>query len=182
MRVNNRAIALAALVLIMAAVIVYQVRGGAATPEGPGGAAAGDRATRSAQASPASMVPAVRLDTLDDARKQPAPEPAQRNLFQFRPKAPPPPPPQTAYTAPPQPVVPPGPPPPPPITLKFIGIVQAPDQKLAVLTDTGTRDVFYGREGDIIDGRYRILRIGVESVEMAYVDGRGRQTIRLTGS
>ena len=40
----------------------------------------------------------------------------------------------------------------------------------------------YGNEGDIIEGRYRILRIGVESIEMAYLDGRGRQTIRLSGS
>ena len=39
----------------------------------------------------------------------------------------------------------------------------------------------HGKEGDIIDGRYRILKIGTESIEMAYVDGRGRQTIRLTG-
>ena len=39
----------------------------------------------------------------------------------------------------------------------------------------------HGKEGDIIDGRYRILKIGTESIEMAYLDGRGRQTIRLTG-
>jgi len=40
--------------------------------------------------------------------------------------------------------------------------------------------VFYGREGEVIEGRYKILRIGVESVEMSYVDGRGRQRIPLT--
>ena len=38
-----------------------------------------------------------------------------------------------------------------------------------------------GREGDIIDGRYRLVRIGVESVVMEYLDGRGRTTIRLSG-
>jgi hypothetical protein len=78
-------------------------------------------------------------------------------------------------------MAPPPPPPPPPIPLKFIGIVQAPSQKLAVLSDATTHDVFYGREGDIVDGRFRILRIGVESIEMAYADGRGRQSIRLSG-
>jgi hypothetical protein len=41
--------------------------------------------------------------------------------------------------------------------------------------------VYHGREGDIIEGRYRILKIGIESIEMAEVDGRGRQTIRLSG-
>ena len=71
---------------------------------------------------------------------------------------------------------------PPPIPLRFIGTVDelARHLKLAVLSDG--RNVFYGREGDIIEGRYRILRIGVESIDMTYVDGRGQQTIRLTGS
>ena len=75
-----------------------------------------------------------------------------------------------------------GPPPPPPIALKFIGVVeQAPSRlKLAVLSDG--RNVFYGKEGEVIEGRYRIERIGVESIEMVYVDGRGRQTLRLSGS
>ena len=66
--------------------------------------------------------------------------------------------------------------------MRFIGLVEAPQQaqKIAVLSDG--RGIYQGREGDIIEGRYRILRIGVESVDMAYVDGRGRQTIRLSGS
>ncbi len=135
-------------------------------------------------------VPAVRLDELAAARKAAAPAPPERNLFRFEVKAAPPPPPapgQPGATGAPgqaagQPAGPPPPPPPPPIQLKFIGIVQAPNQKLAVLTDPTTRDVFYGREGDIVDGRFRILRIGIESIEMAYVDGRGRQSIRLSGS
>ena len=41
---------------------------------------------------------------------------------------------------------------------------------------------YHGREGEIIDGPYRIVRIGEESIEMEYVDGRGRQTIRLSGA
>jgi hypothetical protein len=28
---------------------------------------------------------------------------------------------------------------------------------------------------------YQILKIGAESIELAYADGRGRQTIRMTG-
>ena len=50
---------------------------------------------------------------------------------------------------------------------------------MAVLSDA--RGVYYGREGDIIEGRYRIVKIGVESIELEYLDGRGRQTIRQTG-
>jgi hypothetical protein len=78
------------------------------------------------------------------------------------------------------PPVPAGPPPPPPITLKFIGIVQKADgTRIAVLSD-GKRPIS-GKEGDEIEGRYRILKIGTESVDVSYIDGRGRQTIRLTG-
>jgi hypothetical protein len=79
--------------------------------------------------------------------------------------------------------VPAGPPPLPPIPLKFIGIVEAPTQskRIAALVDS-TGHSFQGREGEVVAGQYRILKIGVESVEMAYLDGRGRQTIRLTGS
>ena len=76
-----------------------------------------------------------------------------------------------------------GPPPPPPITLKFIGIIDAGQSKkvVAVLSD-GRGAPVYGSEGETVLGQYRILRIGTESIEMSYLDGRGRQTIRFTGS
>jgi hypothetical protein len=75
-----------------------------------------------------------------------------------------------------------GPPPPPPITLRFIGLIEAPLKtgRVAMLSD-GRGGLMYGREGDTVDGRYRMLRVGPDSIEMAYVDGRGRQTIRLSG-
>ena len=82
----------------------------------------------------------------------------------------------------PQPTVPAGPPPLPPIPLRFIGLVEAPTQvgRIAIMSD-GKGNVFYGKEGDTIEGRYRMLKIGADVVELAYVDGRGRQTIRLSG-
>jgi hypothetical protein len=71
---------------------------------------------------------------------------------------------------------------PPPIPLRFIGIVQkqGDSTKIAVLSDS--RGVYHGREGDVIEGRYRIVRVGNESVELVYLDGRGRQVLRLTGA
>lgn len=80
------------------------------------------------------------------------------------------------------PPVPTGPPPPPPITLRFIGLIEAPPRtgRVALLSD-GRGGLMSGREGDTVDGRYRMLRVGTDSIEMAYVDGRGRQTIRLSG-
>ena len=66
--------------------------------------------------------------------------------------------------------------------LKFIGIVEAPDsvRRVAVLSDG--RSMYYGRQDDIIEGRYRIVRIGVESIDLEFLDGGGRETIRLSGS
>jgi hypothetical protein len=177
---------LAALAVILA-VVIAQLWPGTSTPAAPtSNRAESPRVTSSGQGG--SGVPGttvVHLDALQSER--PKPESVERNLFRFKPKAPPPPPPVASRPEPPPPpVVPVGPPPPPPlapITLKFIGIVEAPShgEKIAILSD-GRNAPFYGKEGAIIEGRYRILKIGVESVELAYADGRGRQTIRLTGS
>jgi hypothetical protein len=116
--------------------------------------------------------------------ERPKPNENERNLFRFRPKAPPPP---VARTSPEivraVPTAPPGPPPPAPIPLKFIGIVEAPARakRIAALVDA-TGHSYQGREGEVVAGQYRILKIGVESIELAYLDGRGRQTIRLAGT
>jgi hypothetical protein len=136
-------------------------------------------------AASAETGPEVHLQALEAGR--PTPTHGTRNLFVFKPKPlppPPPPPPRVAVAAPVAPAMPAGPPPPPPITLKFIGIVEVPgrSQKIAVLSEGRGTDPIYGKEGDIIDGRYRLVRIGAESVEIMYLDGRGRQTIRLSGA
>jgi hypothetical protein len=78
---------------------------------------------------------------------------------------------------------PPPPPPVPPIPLKFIGIVEGHDAgKVAIFVNADGRGApVYGREGEMILGQYRIVKIGIESVVMEYADGRGRQTIPLRG-
>ncbi|MGH9175424.1 MAG: hypothetical protein ACRD1H_13755 [Vicinamibacterales bacterium] len=123
----------------------------------------------------------VNLGALTRTRGEPATQ--GRNPFRFQAKAPPPAPvlaPAPNETTEALPVVPAGPPPPPPIPLKFIGLVEKADgTKIAVLSDG--RRPHSGVEGQEIDGRYRILKIGNESIEMVYIDGRGRQTIRLSG-
>jgi hypothetical protein len=131
------------------------------------------------------LPPALKLGALEPVEGKPA---ASRNPFRFgEPPPPPPPPPRPVVQAPPppppQPVVqaPPQPVGPPQIPLKFVGVMQLPNgTKVAALTDG--RGTLTGREGDVIDGRYRIVRIGVESIVMEYVDGKGRQTIPLRGT
>lgn len=172
--------------LVALAVVVFGALAWQFWPTNP---AAGPRTPSNARRNPAAAAgtvdPAelkVRLDELKAER--PDAEGSDRNPFRFKPKPPPPPPPAPPMsqrpTQPQAPPVDPGPPPPPPIPLKFIGTVEPkPGDRVAAFSDC--RYTFRGREGEIIDGRYRLVRIGVESVVMEYVDGRGRTTIRLSG-
>ena len=43
------------------------------------------------------------------------------------------------------------------------------------------KTVVHGRVNETIEGRYRIVQIGEESLQIEHADGRGRQTIRLLG-
>jgi hypothetical protein len=177
-------IAMALVVSLGVAGWTYFGAGGSTPASAP--AAGGQR--RSAQAPAAAealpSAEAVRLPSLKTERDEPAA--ATRNPFKFERRS-------TAAVKPPEsapvfapattePPAPAGPPPPPPIPLKFIGVVEKGDgMRWGVLSAGDGRPPLHGKEGDIIDGRYRILKIGTESIEMAYLDGRGRQTIRLTG-
>jgi hypothetical protein len=178
---------LAGLLVVLVGVVAYQrdaVPQAATTRS-----AAARRAVQPATAPPPVDVE-VGLDRLAAAPSAPVVE--RRNPFTFGLRAPEPQeglgrppamvgvPGQGATTLGPAPAG--GPPPPQPITLKFIGTVTVPGEtgRVAVLSDG--KFVYHGREGDIIDGRYRLVLIGEESVQLEYVDGRGRQTIRLTGA
>lgn len=179
------------LLVVLAAALYWQFGGGPAVP--PAGAAKA-RPARAAGRGKAAQAPGdvlaqgVALDRL--AEDRPAPQEGGRDPFRSGPAASTrgddapgeagPTPAAPAPVVPAGPVVPPGPPPPPPITVKFIGIVSRQDVgKVAVLSDG--KNVYYGRVGEIVDGRWRIVSIGEESLQIEYVDGRGRQTVRLTG-
>ena len=175
---RRRLFVLVALLAVLVALAGYRWFGSASVATGA--ARATGRTARDGRTATSVTAPDVHLQALQEPRPRPQPE---RNLFRFKPKAPPAPP--RVVAAPPAGAAPSGPPQPPalaPIAMRFIGLVEAPEhaQKIAILSDG--RGIYQGREGDIIEGRYRIIRIGVESVEMAYLDGRGRQTIRLSGS
>jgi hypothetical protein len=178
---RRKLLLLVALVVVLGALISVLYSGQRVPSEPPTASSNRTGTTRTQAPAGAAETPDVHLEALFEDRTKPVS--TERNLFRFKPKpAPPPPPPPVAVTAP-GPVAPSGPPPPPPIPYKFIGLVEVPGQKkrIAVLSD-GRSNPLYGREGDIIEGRYRIVRIGAESIELEYIDGRGRQTIRLSGS
>jgi len=77
------------------------------------------------------------------------------------------------------PPVPAGPPPPPPIELKFYGFASSPGQTKKVFLSQG-EDIFIAGEGEIIDRRYKVLRISPSSVEIEDVLNNNRQEIPLS--
>jgi hypothetical protein len=131
-------------------------------------------------AAAASQAPAVPVVNLDLERLRAAGgqlRESARDPFRFRPK-PPPPPPRTVQAPVVQAPVQTGPPPPPPIPLKFFGVMTVNGQRVAAFSDD-RGNTFTGKEGDVLEGRYRLLRIGPDSVDVAYLDGRGQRPIRL---
>jgi hypothetical protein len=78
-----------------------------------------------------------------------------------------------------QPVMPPPPPQPPPIDLRFFGFASRPGEPKRVFLKQG-EDTFIAGEGDIVDRRYRIIRIGPTFVEVEDVLNNNRQSIPLT--
>jgi hypothetical protein len=177
---RRQKIALGALIVVLAAAGAYWSLSGPAA-NAPAASNQG-RAARGKNAGATITAPDVHLEALTSAR--PHPDGANRNLFRFKPKAPPPGAPRGDGAAgqPAAPSAPPAAPPPAPIALKFVGVIESPERSLRVAVLSDARGVYRGSEGDIIEGRYRIVRIGAESIEMTHLDGSGRQVIRLSGS
>ncbi|MEQ1870617.1 MAG: hypothetical protein ABL961_11395 [Vicinamibacterales bacterium] len=179
---KRRLRALLGLLGVLAAILVYT--NWTARPTPVVGTASPSTLSKSVAATASTTAPDVRIAALKAER--PRPGTIDRNLFAFKSHYVPPPPPPVRSPA--ALAVPSGPPPAPPapqappIPLKFIGVLeQSAGQRVAILSD-GRGAPMYGKEGEALLGQYRILRIGAESIELEYVDGRGRQAIRLSGS
>lgn len=115
---------------------------------------------------------------------------ASRNPFVFgqrnEPSAP-----GSSFLATPQPGPPPAPatlPPPmpqgpPPIPLRLTGltVVEAGGRTLVTLKEVSGDALYHVYEGDIVDGRYRVVKVGIQSVVVSYLDGSGIRTLPLGG-
>ncbi len=186
MPLERRQLVLGAVTVVVLGLAFWTLR--PATPV-PATTAPTQARTRGARPGPAATgsapVGPVKLAALAASRNDPGE--AARNPFRFQPKVVPPPPRPPTAVGSEAPVVrptPTGPAPPPPrapIGLKLIGVLErANGVKWAVLSD-GKSGPMFGKDGDIIDGRYLIVKVGAESIEMTHADGQGRQVIRLTG-
>lgn len=128
----------------------------------------------------ASLDPTLRLDLLQ-ASENTKYEGSGRNIF--RAYEPPPPVPKPGPQGDPCVLLHPGcpgyVPPPPPITLKFFGFASRPEEPKKVLLADGD-SVFVAKEGDIVNRRYRILKISSNSVEVEDVLNNNRQVLFLS--
>jgi hypothetical protein len=123
-----------------------------------------------------SLDPTLRLNLLKSSEEV-SYKGAGRDIFQNQPEPPP------------QPIVPvikkdtgpPPPPPPPPIPLKFYGFSGTKSGPKQVFLSKGD-DIFIAKEGQVIDRRYKILKIGANSIEVEDVLTNNRQTLPLTTS
>ena len=195
---RRQLVLLGAILVVLAVALYWQSAQSDVTPEefsaamsqdlrGDAGASGAAPVAPQRRAAVPGPIPAVGLASL--AKAQPEPADSGRDPFRFESATSPVPgsrpggAPGAAPAAQPlQPAaaVPAGPTGPPPITLKFIGIAkQGAGRLYAVLRDD--RGVYYGAEGDVVEGRYRILRVSAENVELSYVDGRGRTRIPMAG-
>ena len=187
-RPNPILLALLGLTIVVAAITYVMDSAGSGTgasnPPGPQRAPApANPPTRKGEPPADGSGLDVHLEALQAER--PGAAKNERNPFRFRPPPAPPPPPVTARpepVAPSAPVVPP-PPAPPPITVKFIGVLDREDgSRLAMFSDCSAgRHQSYAREGGTVDGRYRLVKIGKESVIIEHLDGRGRTTLAAGG-
>lgn len=110
-----------------------------------------------------NLDPTLRFDLLRASEETPY-RGTGRNIF--KPQPDPPPRPIPAPVTPPQgPIGPPPPPPPPPINLKFFGFANKPGEAKRVFLSQGD-DVFIAGEGEIVNRRYRVVRIAPASVEI----------------
>ena len=184
---NKTKTAIAAGLLVVAAFLLYNwlhssddspstpVTAATATASASSGAAAKKSARKTGPVLLAqSLDPTLRFDLLKSSEDVTY-NGSGRDIFQNQPEP-------VAIPPPVAPVInrgPPPPPPPPPIPLKFYGFSGNKSGPKQVFLSKGD-DIFVAREGQIIDRRYKILKIGPNSVEVEDVLTNNRQTLPLT--
>lgn len=130
---------------------------------------------RAAAPNPAETGEILALRAVDVGEVEAEYQPG-RDPFRFY-EPPPPPPPKPPPTPPPPPPVTPQPPPPPvappkpqppPIDVEYLGSFGSAAAPIAVFTDG--EEIWNVRVGGVIEEKFRVVRIGYESVDLGYVD------------
>ena len=172
----------AAVLLGLAALLLYRAFSPssqqAASRARSDGAAAENRLRSRARASISGAYdPALRFDLLAKVQGITY-QGTERNIFQYHTRAAPiPKPAATAVTksAPKGS----GEAPPPPIPLKYYGYAHKPDETARKAFFMDGEEIFIGAEGEIVSKRYKILKIGVNTVEVEDLVTKSKQTLPL---
>lgn len=120
-----------------------------------------------------TLDPTLRFD-LPKSSEDVAYKGSGRDIFRSQPEPPPIPKPITPDVQPTHYT----PPPPPPINLKFYGFANSKDGNKRIFLSQG-EDIFVAKEGQVIDRRYRIVKINANSVDVEDVLTNNRQTLPL---
>ena len=137
--------------------------------------------TRSAvkkPSGPSSLDPTLHLDLLK-ASEETKYEGTGRNIFRVFVEIPQPKAPVHTDTQQAQNQSPPPPPPPPPSNLKFYGFATSRPDGAKRIFLIKNEDVFIAAEGDIVDRRYKVVRISPNGVEILDVLSNNRENIPL---
>ena len=189
---NKTKTIVAAVLGVFAIYMVARVfMGGGETAAPPASSATAPKAAGSAPAPATKRTPATRnkpapllAQTLDPTLRFDLLKTSEDVMYKgsgrdiFRSQAPPPVIPKVVQ--PPVNTGPPPPPPPPPINLKLYGYAQRKNGEAKKIFLSSGEDIFVAKEGDIVNRRYKILKINNNSVEVEDVLTNNRQTLFLT--
>jgi hypothetical protein len=148
----------------------------------PAASAAGSGAPGKAEGD----LPRIDLARLEGPR--PTAPLGKRDIFDFgvppAPPEPPAPPPSEmeARNEPPPPVTVPTPPPPPPLNIKYIGALEDKRGLKVAMFLNERKEVLTGQPGQLVGNRFRVVRIGVESVDIQELGSEQTRRIPLKGN
>ncbi|HEY2944646.1 MAG TPA: hypothetical protein VGN09_19585 [Vicinamibacteria bacterium] len=171
--------AAAVLALALAAAFYFWARSGTPSTASADGTARGP-------AGPVGTEPDVpRIDLARLESPQGRSGAGRRDLFDFGvPPAPPPTPPPPVVTTPVGPPLPPPPPTPtplPPLTVRYVGAIEDKRGLKVAVFLTDKEEVLTGQTGQLVGNRFRIVRIGLESVDIQEVGAEQIRRIALGG-
>ena len=132
----------------------------------PGTPVASGPARQQRAAPSEDQVPRIALGRVEESRPQQGV--GQRDIIDFGrpPTPPPPPPPPPTVAAMPTPPPEPTPTPLPPLTVKYMGSLEAKQGIKVAFFLTDKREVLQGQVGDTVMNRFRVVKIGLESVDI----------------
>jgi len=177
---KKKTILAAVLVVVASGLLVYQFSGGSSGNTSSQSAVTGAplAATKSAHKNRSLMAhsldPTLRFDLLRSSEDVTY-KGNGRNIFSSQAPLPPQPIPSPIVT----PLTQQAPPPPPPSGLKFYGFAGPKNGAKKIFLIKG-EDIFLAKEGDIVDRRYKIVRVGTSSVEIEDVLTNHTETLPLS--